>query len=440
VTGHRHSGSSPSYPPKPHIRRGKRIARWVLGSLALVTVSLLVSIWLAPAGPERYSESLPIARAVLEESEHIWPPVTLAPLRPVAVPTLVREGGALPGGHLETCPLHPPPPSRPGFEVRDGEKDGMHYFEVVLGEAAFDDELPLVVVLHGRGSHAQIPGGPFRDLSHPVRLLVPQAPTPLRDGFQWIPVYVNQGLVDEFASTLFATAGRLARLIRDVVAERGVMGRSIVTGFSQGGIVTLALALYHDDVVGAALPMSSWLPPPLEPAYRRSDLSYPTIRAMHGNEDATVPITPTRELFARLAALGFDVVLQTFDGVGHETNGAMNELYHQWLEESVCRAAGDEECAATARHLGRVLTGDESLDAGLDGAVRDGGGDAANGDGGLDGSAGDGGPDAALDEGIPEARPSVDGSTDGSPQPSVTEAEETSETAALDVAPPEERP
>ena len=37
-------------------------------------------------------------------------------------------------------------------------------------------------------------------------------------------------------------------------------GVLVQTGFSQGGIVTLALALYHDDVVGAALPMSSWLP------------------------------------------------------------------------------------------------------------------------------------------------------------------------------------
>ncbi|RLB52388.1 MAG: hypothetical protein DRJ42_15035 [Deltaproteobacteria bacterium] len=425
----------------------KRIARWVLGSLALVTVSLLVSIWLAPSGPERYSESLPIARAVLEEPDHVWPPVTPAPLRPVAAPTVLLDGGALPGGHLETSPLHRPPPSRPGFEVQEGEKDGIHYFEVVLGEAAFDDELPLVVVLHGRGSYAQIPGGPFRDLSHPVRLLIPQAPTPLHDGYQWIPVYVNQGLVDEFASTLFATAGRLARLIRDVITERGAMGRSIVTGFSQGGIVTLALALYHDDVVGAALPMSSWLPPPLEPAYRRADLTYPIIRAMHGNEDATVPITPTRELFARLAALDFDVVLQTFDGVGHETNAAMNELYHHWLEETVCRAAGDEQCAAAARHLGRVLTGDEPLDAGLDGALGDAGLDGAVGDGGLDGAVGDGGPDAALDEGNPDAAldegnpgpsPSTDGPTDHSAAPTVTEAEENSGTAALDEEAPEE--
>jgi phospholipase/carboxylesterase len=132
----------------------------------------------------------------------------------------------------------------------------------------------------------------------------------------------------------------------------------IVSGFSQGGLLTLSLALFHDDVVGEAFPLASWLPPPLEPLYRRSDLRYPRIRSMHGTADPTIPIDPTAQLFARLATRGFDVTFVPFEGVVHTISDEENALFHLWLEAAVCRATGDTFCEQAAEHAARDLRPD----------------------------------------------------------------------------------
>ena len=69
-------------------------------------------------------------------------------------------------------------------------------------------------------------------------------------------------LVDRLSSTLFETSNRLAAFIRNLSRDRASVGRPVVTGFSQGGLLTLTLAIHHDDMVSSAFPLSSWLPPP----------------------------------------------------------------------------------------------------------------------------------------------------------------------------------
>ncbi|MDQ3035202.1 MAG: dienelactone hydrolase family protein, partial [Myxococcota bacterium] len=291
------------------------------------------------------------AEAIVTHTPEVWPPVggdLDAELQATAIRRIgasAYDAGWDAGPGDAGPPIALPDQAELGdIEVRRGFLDGLHYLEVVYGGASFDDALPIAFVLHGRGGNAQLPGGPFLELSHPVRVIVPQAPERLGDGWMWIPVSVGSGLVDRLASTLFQVTSRVARFIRQVAAERPTIGRPIVTGFSQGGLLTYALALHHDDVVGHAFPLSTWLPPPLEPLYRRDDLRYPPIRAMHGSSDPIIPIGPTRELVDRLRERGFDVEFEEFPGVGHEMSDDMNALFHRWLERAVCDSVGDFAC------------------------------------------------------------------------------------------------
>ena len=264
-----------------------------------------------------------------------------------------------------------------------------------------------MVVLHGRGDRAHVPGGPFLGLTHPVRVVVPQAPEPLGEGWQWLPVRVGDGLVDRLSSTLFETADDLARFIRELQDARHTQGRAIVTGFSQGGLLTLTLAVHHDDVVGYAIPLASWLPPPLEPSYLRRDREVSPIRSMHGTADPIIPIDPTNALFGRLQEIGFDVELVQVPGVEHTMNGDMDALFHEWLEESVCWMVRDEVCEEAAHERGLALrdvpiesdAGADALDAGLDDAALDAATDAAPSRAGTALDAG------AHDAGIPDAGP-----------------------------------
>jgi phospholipase/carboxylesterase len=351
-----------------------RIIELVLGVTVVALASVIVHHELsAPLEPPSH----PIAAAIMSEEGELsaWPPLgpELAHHRSATHDAShAHDGGHDAGTDMGDFDAGPPlpalPPDSATFHVRDEERDGIYYLEVVIGEADFDDELPMIVVLHGRGGRAQIPGGPFLGLTHPVRVIVPQATEPLGSGFEWLPVYVGQGLVDRLSSTLFAQASRIAELVRELRRHRPTTGRTIVTGFSQGSLLTITLALYHDDLFGAAFPLASWLPPPLVPAYRRRDLSYPPIRSMHGTADPTIPFEPTRELYAQLRDLGFDVTFVPFAGVVHTISDAENALFHEWLDAAVCDVVMDDDCADAAEARAAAMLPADSMfsDAGAD--------------------------------------------------------------------------
>lgn len=371
-----------------------------LGAMVLALGAAIIYRELAvPEEPASH----PIAEAIVEEAEETiesaWPPrghelgSALRESEAIAAIGAAQDAGDDAALYDAGPPLPTPPPDTDTFRVRQEERAGIYYLEVVIGEAGFDDALPMLVVLHGRGGSAQIPGGPFLGLTHPVRVIVPQAPDRLGEGYEWLPVYVGQGLVDRLSSTLFAQASRVASLVRSIAHDRGAQGRVIVSGFSQGGLLTITLALYHDDVIGEAFPLSCWLPPPLVPTYRRTDLVYPRIRSMHGTADTTIPIGPTEEVFTQLDGLGFDATLVPFEGVTHTISDDENALFHVWLEAAVCRAVEDVDCeqAAEAAAMAMLPTTTIGLDAGLkpdDDAGADALGDAGEGTDAGDADAG----------------------------------------------------
>lgn len=354
--------------------KAERVALVVVTTLLVVSSSALGwLLWDRGRFELRHEEAHPIAEALQAETEEVagaWPPVAGGLGQALAV---VPDGGQPDGasdagsdaGAVDAGPPLPAPIEEVGYRARQGYRDGLFYLEVVIGDAELDDPLPMLVMIHGRGSSAQIPGGPFLGLTHPVRVIVPQAPDRLGSGWQWLPVYVGQGLVDRLSATLFQTASRLAAMLRGLSEERPTIGRLIVSGFSQGGLLTLAMALHHDDLVGYAFPLASWLPPPLEPTYRRTDLVYPRIRSMHGTADPTIPLGPTRALFDRLAGLGFDVELVEFEGVEHTISEDENAVFHQWLENAVCQTVGDADCALAAELASFASRGLELPDAGI---------------------------------------------------------------------------
>lgn len=342
----------------------------LLGAVAIGSgASGALVTWLVELPPSaEYEAAEPVAEALVESEAPVWPP---RPSEAEETAASTEHAGAVSEQPAEAA-LPELPPDTEGFRVRSGSAYGILYLEHVIGVAEQDKPLPMILVFHGRGSRAHIAGTTFRALSHPVRVIVPQAHDTLGDGYQWLPVRVGEGLVERLSSSLFRVSSELAAFIREMTRRYPTAGRAIVTGFSQGGLLTIALAIHHDDVVGHALPIAAWLPPPLEPIYRRSDLDYPAIRAMHGTLDEIVPLRETGALFDRLRSKGFDVELVAFEGVEHDVSPPMNELFGVWLEQAVCRTLNDLACDAAAIDRERSLR-NMTLDGGIaDGSVADG--------------------------------------------------------------------
>jgi phospholipase/carboxylesterase len=193
--------------------------------------------------------------------------------------------------------------------------------ERVTHGAPGDARLPIVVAIHGLGDRPESYLTWADALPQPVRLVAPRAPRAYGDGYSWMtyPLLPDEGQTREI---LEATAS-LTRWVRDVVRTRPHDGRLLVTGFSQGGYLSYALAVLHPELVTAAFPMSGGFPPPLLAVVHAPDGHAPRIFGVHGADDDRVPLGPTRDAVARLRALGFDAELRVYPDVMHAVSAEM---------------------------------------------------------------------------------------------------------------------
>ncbi len=269
----------------------------------------------------------------------------------------------------------------PGVQVEEQYLAGLYYLEIVLGDVAMDAELPLLVVIHGRGDRPRVPGGPFFGVSAPMRIIAPRAPDKAGRGFTWFPVRTAQSKDSELGVWIKERAAQLAYLIETVLATRPTRGEPIINGFSQGGILTFALALLHPEVVGHAFPLAGWLPPHLVPPALDPTKPYPPIQAMHGKADLIVPYRWTNALVLKLETLGLDVQWRGFPRVKHSMSKPMNALFSDWLRVAVEHQAPTLVSIATVPDLipmtpeQLLISSDEAFVE--PGAERDGGTDAA---------------------------------------------------------------
>lgn len=204
-----------------------------------------------------------------------------------------------------------------------GTAANLRYLEELRGDASANEALPMIVVLHGLGDrpHPEWIGG----LPVPVRLVLPQAPTPYAGGFAWFAYTSADARPGDLAHDIDGATEQLARAIDVLRARRPTRGLVLVTGFSQGGMLSYALALRHPEQVALAVPIAGFLPEPLWPKQHGRDIRYPPIHALHGDADGRVPIALARSLTAHLARLGFDARLDEQHGVAHAITPMMFE-------------------------------------------------------------------------------------------------------------------
>ncbi|MCB9599135.1 MAG: hypothetical protein H6720_02065 [Sandaracinus sp.] len=203
--------------------------------------------------------------------------------------------------------------------------------EVVLGRASLDDELPMVVYLHGRGSRPELPRGDHENTT-PVRMLFPWAPDRLGDGYSWFPVSITEGFDPKVLGYYIEQrADQLAHVLKRMMYVRPTEGRALVAGFSQGGMLTFGLALHHPDLFDGAYPIAGWFPIHLVDQVVDPSRRYPEIRALHGDRDPVVPSRQTRALVERLASLGLDATFETHRSRRHLTTDAMSERHKSFM-------------------------------------------------------------------------------------------------------------
>lgn len=203
-------------------------------------------------------------------------------------------------------------------EPKYAEAAGLSYAEVMLGGAKPEDTVPMIVAIHGLGDEPHNFSKLFETFPEPARLILPRALDPYDSGgWSWFPIRARDPDVASLSAGIRKAAKAIAPAIAALQKSKPTRGKPIVTGFSQGGMLTFTLAVHHPEVVGEAVAIGGWLPPPLWPEKKPDGVELPAIHAIHGTADNAVRFEPTQQAVDHLKKLGYAVRLRSYEGVQH---------------------------------------------------------------------------------------------------------------------------
>ena len=212
----------------------------------------------------------------------------------------------------------------------DASAHGLTYVERLTGGANADEPLPLIVAIHGLGDRPARFSGVFEGWAYKARVVLPAGHMQWGDGRAWMTVRSAEiDRVDELASQTRHSADRIAGLIRDVTATRPTLGQPIVTGFSQGGMLSYAIAVHHGDTVRAAVPVSGFLPTPL---YPEEGKAIAPVFGLHGATDPVLSLDLAKDTKRALENAGGTVTLRVYPNVPHRVTTTMRRDWLQFLE------------------------------------------------------------------------------------------------------------
>jgi predicted esterase len=174
---------------------------------------------------------------------------------------------------------------------------------VLPEHSAGEKPRPLIIALHGFGDTAanypQLWGPVAEDFG--AILVVPNGPRTVGNGRGW-------GNVDE-AEAVVEAALDYAKERFDVDWDRVVL-----TGFSQGGFMAMALGTRHPDLFVGVIPMAGGYIPEID-APAPADDGDPRYYFMVGSRDRAAD--EVRLAASDFEAAGYDVDLRVLSGVGH---------------------------------------------------------------------------------------------------------------------------
>ncbi len=223
------------------------------------------------------------------------------------------------------------PPSRVRRQAEAQPQPELSYVEWVSPAAEGRQALPLVVAVHGLGDTPENFIRGFADPGQVVRVVAPRAPLQWRRGWSWFNHRVAAADPEVLSDELQQRADEVAALIEHLKAQGKVKGPVLVTGFSQGGMVSFAMALHRPDAIDGALPLSGHVPAPLL-ARTAAQTGRVPVRAFHGDEDPVLPVTNVQHAVQVMQERGYDAGLTVFPGMGHTISSQAREAFRADLE------------------------------------------------------------------------------------------------------------
>ena len=186
---------------------------------------------------------------------------------------------------------------------------------LLAGPADVPDDAPVVFILHGLGDNAEDLFPMIRAMNlPPCRYVVPDAPLPYGDNtYAWYN-FQTQSRSDMVNSRNYLYG--LMRVFSTVGEKPGHVRPIIMTGFSQGGVMSLEAGLNYKGKVEAIVCMSGYMWYPDQTlAHPFAPLTIP-ILMVHGTYDMVVTEDWTQKTVKALKQAGYGPIFKEFP-MGH---------------------------------------------------------------------------------------------------------------------------
>lgn len=202
---------------------------------------------------------------------------------------------------------------------QEGSLAQFHYLTFVTGGAKPTDRLPLIVGLPYSGAKLGDMVGYFAGIDFKARVVLPQGRYPRpADGHSWFPADYATMAPGKREALTFAVVDQVSAFVATATQTFPTRGKPVVVGVSYGADVGFLLALRHPGQLAAAFPVAARFLPAWMPRENTCKPRCPLIYAMHGEQDTTVAMEPTRRAARQLAAMGYRVEFHSYAGVPHD--------------------------------------------------------------------------------------------------------------------------
>jgi phospholipase/carboxylesterase len=195
---------------------------------------------------------------------------------------------------------------------------------------------PLLLLLHGYGSNEEDLFSFASELPEEYYVISARAPFDMMYGsYAWYAINFDAD-ENKFSDIGQARASRdiIAQFIDELVAEYPIDADNVtLIGFSQGCILSYAVAVSYPEKVQRVVAMSGYFNPEIAvDDYAQNDLSKLSIFASHGTVDQVIPVEWARKSIPMIQLLGIDIVFKEYM-VGHGVAPQNFFDFKHWLSK-----------------------------------------------------------------------------------------------------------
>jgi len=198
------------------------------------------------------------------------------------------------------------------------------------------DKNPLLLLLHGYGSNEEDLFSFASELPEEYYVISARAPYDMGFGsYAWYAINFDAN-ENKFSDIPQAQQSRdiIANFIDELIANYPIDSKNVsLIGFSQGTILSYAVALSYPEKIQRVVAMSGYLNLDMvNPNFNTNNLSNLKIFASHGTVDQVIPVDWARKAAPILSQLGVEVLYKEYP-VGHGVAPQNFYDFKNWLQQ-----------------------------------------------------------------------------------------------------------